>query len=168
MLPSGTSSETKFVSWFPPMQEPPFPSLHSNEITLLPFFWYNLFPYCNVLQCWHVAELVRKHQIIELTENWFDAFLQIQWSKANSGLLVMRLQCLAPSGRGPSWYAVNSKPSFFNTTKAKYYQAHHFWAKYRKYFTGAESLLHLLLLSLWLLVNWLCVGWLCTLPGSVS
>lgn len=124
-------------------REHPFPSLHSkwNDIASL-----LLIQSVSLLQCFTVLAHSR---IGKKTSNtWTDRELvwrippnTVEQSQVWTSLLLMRLQCLPPSGRGSSWYALNSKPSFFNNTKAKYYQPHHFWAKYRKYFTGVASTL---------------------------
>lgn len=140
MLPSGTSTPLK-PAGFLRCREHPFPSLHSkwNDIASLP-----LIQSVSLLQCFTV--LVHSKIGKKASNTWTDR--ELVWCLSASTveqrqlwtyLLVMRPQCLAPSGRGPSWYEVNSKSSFFNNTKDKYYKAHHFWAKYRKQFTGVTS-----------------------------
>lgn len=122
-------------------REHPFPPLHSkwNDIASI-----LLIQSVSLLQCFTVLAHSRIGK--KASSTWTDSKLvwclsanTVEQSQLWTYLSLMRLQRLAPSGRGAPWYAVNSKP--FLSTPLKYYQAHHFWAKYRKYFTGVNSTL---------------------------
>lgn len=131
-----------------------------NERALLPFLpWYKPFHYCNVLQSLHIPGFVRKHRILELIENWFNASLQTRWRKARSGFTPCQWgSSVCPQkAADPHDKELIIKQHFSTTLKINI--TTHIASELSTENNLQESLLHLLLVSISSLPNQLCTRW---------